>query len=193
MFTTSRDPERITWKDRMWEWYPLQLISAQTGDFGVPEFPDLEFTDGYWWAGYGTSAAIGSRQPGAGSVYIGTFRDRTGAFLDGGKNYHLTVPGPVPAALFWSVTVSDVDTRCMIATGQDTAALRSVIEKPQPSEDGSYDLYFGPTAPAGGEGQWIQTIPGKGWFVFLRIYGPQTPAFDGSWKLHDIAERVNAV
>jgi len=32
------------------------------------------------------------------------------------------------------------------------------------------------------------TIPGKGWFTYFRIYGPQAPAFDGKWKLHDIAE-----
>jgi hypothetical protein len=31
---------------------------------------------------------------------------------------------------------------------------------------------FGPKAPAGHEGEWIKTIPGKGWFVYFRIYGP---------------------
>ena len=30
------------------------------------------------------------------------------------------------------------------------------------------------------------TIPGKGWFTYFRIYGPQAPAFDGTWKLNDI-------
>ena len=74
----------------------------------------------------------------------------------------------------------DTDTRCMIATDQDRAAVRSLIEKPQPNADGSYDVYFGPKAPAGKEGQWIKTIPGKGWNVFFRIYGPQAPAFDGT-------------
>jgi hypothetical protein len=52
--------------------------------------------------------------------------------------------------------------------------------------DCSFDLYFGPKAPAGKEGDWIKTIPGKGWFTFCRIHGPQAPAFDGSWKLNDI-------
>jgi hypothetical protein len=28
-----------------------------------------------------------------------------------------------------------------------------------------------------------------GWFVYFRIYGPQPPAFDGSWKPSDF-ERV---
>jgi hypothetical protein len=47
-------------------------------------------------------------------------------------------------------------------------------------------LYFGPTAPAGdAAGRWIQTIPGTGWFVYFRIYGPDAPAFDGTWQLPD--------
>ena len=43
----------------------------------------------------------------------------------------------------------------------------------------------GPTAPAGHEGEWIKTLPGKGWFVYFRIYGPEKPAFDGTWKPGD--------
>jgi hypothetical protein len=35
------------------------------------------------------------------------------------------------------------------------------------------ELYFGPSTPNGKEGQWIQTIPGKGWFVYFRVYGPE--------------------
>jgi hypothetical protein len=100
----------------------------------------------------------------------------------------LTVPGPVPGKLFWSMTVYDVDTRCLIATDQDRAAIRSLLDKPQANANGSYDLYFGPKAPAGKEGMWVKTIPGKGWWSAFRIYGPQAPAFDGTWKLNDIAE-----
>jgi hypothetical protein len=46
--------------------------------------------------------------------------------------------------------------------------------------DGSYDIYFGPNAQQGKEGNWVQTVPGKGWSVILRIYGPLEP---GSTKL----------
>lgn len=187
-FTASRNPTRTAWEGRMWEWYPLQLISSESGDFGVPEFLDMEFTDGYWWCGYGTSAAIGPQKVGAGSVYVGTFHDANGAHLNGGKNYTLNVPGPVPAALFWSLTVYDVDTRCMIATDQDRAAIRSLIENPTPNPDGSYHFYFGPEKPPSGDVSWIKTIPGKGWYVFVRIYGPQETTFDGTWKLNDVVE-----
>jgi hypothetical protein len=44
--------------------------------------------------------------------------------------------------------------------------------------DSSVDVYFGPTAPADHEANWIQTIPGKGWNATLRAYGPLEPWFD---------------
>jgi hypothetical protein len=46
-------------------------------------------------------------------------------------------------------------------------------------------LRFGPTQPATDTARWIKTIPGKGWFVYFRIYGPEPAAFDGSWKPGD--------
>src|SRR6478609_2875688 len=108
-------------------------------------------------------------------------RDREGQFLDGSKTYKLNVPMPVPVKLFWSATVYDPDTRSEIATDQNRAAIRSRYETLKPSADGSVDLYFGPRAPVGFEGQWIKTIPGKGFFLYFRLYGPEPKAFDNSW------------
>ena len=48
--------------------------------------------------------------------------------------------------------------------------------------DGSIDVYFGPKPPPGKESNWIQTIPGKSWFIALRIYGPEQPWIDGKWR-----------
>jgi len=53
----SRNPAHAAWKDCTWEWYPPQLIKAQT-------------SDGYFWLGYGFSAAIGKPAVGAGSVAV---------------------------------------------------------------------------------------------------------------------------
>jgi len=58
------------------------------------------------------------------------------------------------------------------------------------SDDGSYTIYFGPKAPVGKEANWIQTMPGKSYFVFLRLYGPLEPWFDKSWKPGDF-EKLN--
>ncbi len=35
-------------------------------------------------------------------------------------------------------------------------------------------------------GNWIQTIPGRGWFVLLRLYGPLEPFFDKTWRPSEI-------
>jgi hypothetical protein len=96
------------------------------------------------------------------------------------------VPLPVPGKLFWSVTVYDAETRSQVKTTQGKAALRSLFELKAVSGQ-SVDLHFGPKPPKGAEGRWIRTIPGKGWFVYFRIYGPEKPAFDGSWKPGDFA------
>ncbi|MBL4558388.1 MAG: DUF1214 domain-containing protein [Rhodobacteraceae bacterium] len=52
--------------------------------------------------------------------------------------------------------------------------------------DGSIDLYFGPEAPEGKDANWIQTVPGKGWFTALRLYGPLEPWFDRTWRPGEI-------
>ena len=57
------------------------------------------------------------------------------------------------------------------------------------NKDGSVDIYMGPKAPKGMEKNWIQTIAGRGFFIYFRLYGPEKPWFDRSWKLDDI-ERV---
>lgn len=36
--------------------------------------------------------------------------------------------------------------------------------------------------PEGHESNWTQTVPGKGWFTLLRLYGPLEPWFDQTWR-----------
>jgi hypothetical protein len=178
----DRRPDRIVWKDRKsWEWATLR---PENGTFDAPTYKDVDAREKWFFQATFESPAMFRRKAGGGSVYWFGGRDKTGAYLDGGKTYKLRVPVPVPAKLFWSVTVYDAETRSEIQTKQDRAALRSLYEKATP-KDNSVDLFFGPKAPAGKEGQWIKTIPGKGWFVYFRIYGPQESAFDGSWKPGD--------
>jgi hypothetical protein len=104
------------------------------------------------------------------------------------KTYKLTVPQPVPAKLFRSVTVYDPDSHSEIVTNTSKAALRSLYELKDKANATSVDLYFGPSVPTGHRGQWIKTNPGKGRFTYFRIYGPGAPAFDGSWKPGDFEE-----
>jgi hypothetical protein len=181
----DRSPERIVWPDRKWEWAALRFGD---GDFNTASYLDLYARDKWFYQAIGASPAMFKRDPTAGSLYWLGLRDTTGATLDGGKTYKLTVPQPVPYRLFWSVTVYDTDTRSQIQTDQGKAALRSMFELKNVSTSQPTDLYFGPTAPSGHEGEWIKTIPNKGWFVYFRVYGPQKAAFDGSWKPGDFQE-----
>jgi hypothetical protein len=180
-FASDR-PDRLAWKDRRWEWAGLVPESVQ---FETKSGIDLEARDRWFAQAIVTSPAMFRRAVGAGSLYWLGNRDATGAFVDGGRTYKLAVPLPVPANLFWSVTIYDAATRSEVQTPQDKAALRSLFELKDLGDAKAVDLYFGPTAPAGQEGRWIQTIPGKGWFSYFRVYGPQGPAFDGSWKPGD--------
>jgi len=177
----DRRPDRMVWPDRKWEWASLRF---EDGYFTTANYTDTYARDKWFFQAIGESPAMFKRDPSAGSLYWLGLRDVTGAYLDGGKSYKLAVPLPVPGGLFWSVTVYDAETRSQVITDQGKAALRSLFELAGKTE-ASLDLYFGPSAPAGHEGEWIQTIPGKGWFVYFRIYGPQAPAFDGSWKPGD--------
>ena len=43
-----------------------------------------------------------------------------------------------------------------------------------------------PKAPAGFEGNWIETVPGKGFYPLFRFYGPKASVFDGTWKMPDV-------
>ncbi|MHB0771638.1 DUF1254 domain-containing protein [Bradyrhizobium sp. 5.13L] len=177
----DRRPDRIVWKDRQWQWAALR---SENGSFDTADYRDTYAMDKWFYQAIATSPAMFRRDPAAGSLYWLGLRDKGGAYLDGGKTYKLSVPLPVPDRLFWSVTVYDAETRSQIQTDQGKAALRSLFELKNLSGN-SADLYFGPTAPAGREDNWIKTTPGKGWFVYFRVYGPQQAAFDGSWKPGD--------
>ncbi|WP_283188854.1 DUF1214 domain-containing protein [Pseudomonas sp. PMCC200344] len=52
--------------------------------------------------------------------------------------------------------------------------------------DGSVDAYFAAKPVEGKEGNWIQTMPGKGWFAFLRLYGPEQAWLDKTWRPSEI-------
>lgn len=181
----DRSADRHVWDDRQWEHAALRF---EDGDFNATTHVDLVAREKWFYQAIGASPAMFRRDTQAGSLYWLGHHDHTGAPLEGANTYRLTVPLPVPARLFWSVTVYDVGTRSQIQTPQNKAALRSLFEL-QGLTGGAVDLYFGPAAPAGHEHAWIQTISGKNWFTYFRIYGPQAAAFNGHWRPGDF-ERI---
>jgi len=181
----SARPDRFNWSDRKWEW--VGLVPDQA-NFETRNGVDLEARDRWFAQAIVASPAMFRRSAGAGSLYWMAERDSKGAWLDGGKTYKLTVPQPVPARLFWSVTAYDAATRSQVQTDQNKAALRSLFELKNAPSSEPVELFFGPTAPAGHEDRWIKTAPGKGWFAYMRLYGPEQAAFDRSWTPGDFEE-----
>lgn len=102
--------------------------------------------------------------------------------LDGGKNYKLHLSPNIPACNFWSIVVYDNQTHLMIRTDQPWPSVHSQCVNLLINQDGSVDAFFGPKAPPGKENNWVKTIPGKGWSLVLRLYGPPEPWFINTWK-----------
>lgn len=176
---TPRSKDAIMYPAEHWEWV-LLLNPGLRQEF----WRELELRTNYYFQGTLPAPAMKNQVVGAGSQYLRSARDSKGRWLDGGKNYRLHVPANPPAKEFWSVTVYDYETRSMIQTDTNIPA-KSSADKLITNGDGSIDLYFGPTAPAGKEANWVKTIPGRGWWVWFRLYGPLEPFFDKSWKLPD--------
>lgn len=163
-----------------WNWVVLMAADQET-----PTYSQLDERLHYFYGAIYMSPAIGVKKAGPGAQYIQAFKDENGDRFDGGKSYRLRVPANVPVSAFWSLTLYDTETRSMIQNPGNDAA-RSGNDKLKTNTDGSMDLYFGPAAPAGLESNWIQTLPGKGFYPFFRFYGPTAPLFEGTWRLPDI-------
>ncbi len=95
-------------------------LVPSNGDFAAPSLTDLEAREVWFYQAIGASPAMFRRTPRARVRCTGSAaRGVDGAYLDGGKTYKLGVPSPVPAKLFWSVTVYDAATRSQVSTGQE--------------------------------------------------------------------------
>jgi hypothetical protein len=134
---------------------------------------------------YSISPGMISQIPGKGAKYMIAFTDGAGAPLSGRSSYRLNLPPNIPAANFWSVTLYEAENASGLANGQPFPSLGS-RDKPAQNADGSTDIYLGPKAPDGKQGNWLATVPGKGYFAIIRLYGPTEAAIDKSWKPGDI-------
>jgi len=143
----------------------------------------------------GITPAMSKPKAGEGSVYACGSKDSEGNWLDGSKNYKLTLPADIPHNNFWSVTIYDTQTRSLLQTDYPYPAIGAGKGFPKEgspngavrqNKDGSTDIYFGPEAPEGKKSNWIQTVPGRGWFPILRFYSPKQSWFDKTWRPGEI-------
>jgi len=124
---------------------------------------------------------------GVGQFYLMAIKDKAGRSFDGRNAYRLRVPAKAPVTLYWSATAYDRATHALIRD-KPWSSRSSLTPGLQKNEDGSVDVYFGPEAPAGKKSNWIPTSANGRFEILFRLYGPQQPLFDKTWKLPDIEE-----
>jgi hypothetical protein len=182
-------PGGLIWPDRRY----IDPARSGAADFEWLErsgdFRDLDIRAGLYSMIYATSPAMATAIPGEGARYVTTFKDAAGDYLSGDRSYRLHLPPNVPAAIFWSATLYDAESASGLDNGQPFPSIGS-RDKPTANSDGSYDIYFGPSAPPGKDANWRRTVPGKGFFMILRLYGPTQAFFDKTWKPGDV-EKIN--
>ncbi|MGB7490880.1 MAG: DUF1214 domain-containing protein, partial [Thermoanaerobaculia bacterium] len=175
-----RDPGHRYYPDTGSEWV---MAFADNDSYFLKD--GARRADSRLWMHYNAvcvTPAMALTKPGAGSQYAIAGLDSKHQPLDGAKTYKLHLPPNVPVKDNWSVTIYDTQTRSMLQTDEKFAGVNSLSGKVKQNTDGSYDIWFAPQAPKGKENNWIQTIPGKSWFILLRAYGPLEPWIDKSWR-----------
>ncbi|MCG6898366.1 MAG: DUF1254 domain-containing protein [Thiocapsa sp.] len=201
LFISPRDPSWYYYPDSAWfnflfqTGYQFETPIPKVTKEGVKPFPDTGFRTmdartNFFYGVTGITPAMAMRLPRMGSQYLLAMTDAEKNHFDGAKTYKVTLPKGIPAANFWSLTLYDTMTRSMLATPQGFPRAGSQSypsPAAEPNADGSATVWFAPEQPKGvGRGNWIQTMPGKGWFVILRLYSPLEPFFDKSWRIGEI-------
>ena len=177
-----RDKDAFIYPDSNWR-------KPFFGGYKFEVAPGVSNLDGaifFFYIATGVTPAMDMEMVGKGSQYPWAAEDSKGNPFDGAKTYRLRLPPNIPVKDFWSVIVYDLQTRSMLQTDQRFPSVSSQNKKVAVNTDGSVDVWFGPKAPAGMENNWVQTIPGKGWFMILRLYGPLEPWFDKTWRPGEI-------
>jgi len=177
-----REPRNAIYPDSQWKTL-FGGIDYEWLDDGRLGGRNLDSRTTFYYGYTVNTPAMVAKLVGRGSQYALSFADTSGNAFDGARTYTMNVPANAPAKDFWSVVIYDPQTRSQLQTGQPFPSKNDKRNTDMAiNADGSVDLYFGPAAPEGKEANWIQTVPGKGWFVIFRLYGPLEPWFDKTWK-----------
>lgn len=201
LFMNPRDPSWFYYPGSAWMNFlfvtgyefetPIPLVTRD----GVKPFPptgyrQLDARTAFFYYVTGITPAMAMRVTGIGSQYLINMLDADKNYFDGSKTYKVTLPKGIPEANFWSLTLYDNQSRSMLDTPQrypraGSQSYPSPAAEPNP--DGATTVYFGPKQPDGVKrGNWIQTIPNKGWFLILRLYSPLEPFFTKKWRPSEV-------
>jgi hypothetical protein len=182
----SRADERdLYYKDRQY----VRAWAAATAEWMQESYLDVNQRATFFQYAYSSAPAMVMRTIGAGSKYPVAMRDSDGNFLNGSHHYKLHLPAGIPAKAFWAVTLYNITDGTMPETPQLLPSKNSLNEKTVKNDDGSIDLFFGPTQPASvADTNWIQTVKGRDFMAVIRLYGAEIEFFDQSWKPDDIVK-----
>ena len=138
-----------------------------------------------------TSPASRRRWPspklGQGAAYVYTARDAKGEWLDGSKNYKVTLPPNIPAGRFWSFNVYDNQHRSFLETDQKAAGLDSTLPGRE-EERRRLGRQCGSARrrPPGRKATGSRRGRAKASTSIFRLYGPLQGWFDKSWRPGDL-------
>ncbi|KAA0918404.1 DUF1254 domain-containing protein [Dietzia sp. ANT_WB102] len=181
MVFKTRDAEAYLYEGSAWKAAFIGGDYQWLRDGGVGG-RNLDARTSYFYLATVNTPAMALEMIGLGSQYAFITVDSNGDYLDGSKQYRLSIPADVPAKDFWSVVIYDPQTRSELQTTQPYPSKNNQRDPLAVNPDGSVDLVFGPTPPADHESNWTETVPGKGWFAIFRLYGPLQPWFDKTWR-----------
>lgn len=179
----QRNYAQFYWSDRYWT---LPDVSgAKTGwSYVYPDKIDIDGRAKLNFLAFALPKKTGEANT---NVYVFAPKDANGNHFYGEKTYVLHIPANVPVKQYWSLVVYDDHTNAFIKNAP-IVSLDSYNKALKKNADGSIDIYIGPKAPAGKEANWIYTASGKSWYPVFRLYGPDKPFFDKTWKLDNIKE-----
>ena len=169
------------WQNR--KWYMWNFAEGQAAS-GFPYVTDDRILideragGSYFWITYLP------KNLGGGTFYLTGLRDSEGNLFEGESTYKLTVPEDTPAKDFWSAIVYSMETKGFVEDVDRVGISSRDSDTLQFNDDGSVDIYFAPEAPEGLQSNWVPT--GEDFFLLFRLYGPDKPLFDKTWKLGDV-------
>ena len=140
-----------------------------TYTFSTDGAPQIDARNNVYYMAAGNSPAMMAKNVGQGSQYLWTYRDGDGNFLDGAKTYSCTSCPAFPPRISGrsSSTMRSAGRNCRT----DSRLPRSAATRRQSSTPTARSiLSLAPTSRR--RSNWIQTVPGKGWFPIFRFYSP---------------------
>jgi hypothetical protein len=164
-------------------WFPAampEMVKAAQGGYSDPDAYPVDARAVTYTLGF-----TGIKRLGTAQFYLLANKDKDGRAFDGKASYRLKVPANAPVKQYWSVTVYDRETHALVRN-MTKASVASISPGVVKNADGSVEVFFGPKSPKGKDANWVPTDPKRKFELLFRLYGPEKPLFDKSWKLPDV-------